>query len=199
MKLCAREMGVDELGLGLGAKQGKGYNGFTASRGLFNISIQSKFNIFAFEWHLRRGDVVRSGPGKAQLAHAYASFRSNWRTENATSQRTVSVEITSHSLRIKYRTRLIVGKLFEYLLSFGRFVEDACLHVAWEKVDSSIQRIGRTLQDSLCALQIVVCQFVQPSLQPQGVESIYGKDSDAALGTPRTASDVLSATFSRSL
>ena len=110
-------------------------------------------------------------PWKTQFTNAEAALGAYRWPEYAAGHRARCVQIATACLRIKYRTRFVVGIVFEIIAAFGEYSRG---RVTWKAGPQTADRGTSTPAHPLRPLGIMLFQFGQTFLQPKARETGMG-------------------------
>ncbi len=140
------------------------------------------------------GDLAGSGLGVAELAMGQVAFlsASGW-AKRAAEDGAVLIEVACARVRVEDGAGFVVGEVFESFGSFFIFGEDAGGGIAGEGGGETGEGFGDSGTEASGSSGIRRGEELEASAEARGVLVGDGKDSVAALGTPRPACQVRAA------
>ncbi len=174
--------------LGLGFGEDEGDDGLA---GVTDFFQELALKVVGIGIHEAMLDFVAGCFLEAKFADADAIFGPNWWSENTACHGTECIQVAEASQRVEGGTGLIIGKVLEpSAIRFG-VAENAGASVAGETGAEILKRLGSAFADSGGAMGVGSMEFAKTVAEASGIELVYGEDSDAALGAPRSAGEML--------
>jgi hypothetical protein len=159
----------------------------------FDCFEQCRLQIVGVRLHLAGRDFFVGSSLKTKFTMAKPIFRTDRRTEDATSHGAGFIQLAHSALRIEHRARLIIGKGRKLLRRFLSFIQHSTHWISREVERQPRNRLAGTFAYACRTIGRCHLKSAKASPQASRVKLINGKHSNTTLRTSRAANQPLAA------